>query len=435
LLAGDTLYSGVYDNKEPLFYYFVASQLALGRWAEPAAEAMLIAIAAAATYFTAVKVSSRWTAAAISFVAVPIILTGEFYYPGYSELPGIALVLAAIAASAYERPVLAGSCIGLLVFMKLIFVPIALIGVICFPLARRQSFEAPAIAVGAFMSAFVVVGLLLMRAELLPFVETIKLNIAYSQGPLIDSKKGLAALVAHIRRMGGWRLVGELAPITLAIMLIFVALSGIHDRGRAQLAIAGACVSTLIGSLITLSITGLWAYHRQILYIPSIIAFLGLALLLDMAAKRARLPTLGLIVLTGYLMAGTPVPTKYYHPNTGDAELGRVSPEAQRLLTTSNSGTYARFGWGDTSGHATGLQHWKLLCPKFHQYPHDSTAVLNSIFECASTSPTLLISANFWPDRETPSSKGFVARVEQLLSESYSCDADSGLRVCRRRGN
>src|SRR5262249_2646471 len=129
LLAGDTLYSGVYDNKEPLFYYFVAVQRTLGWWAEPAAEAILIAIAGAATYVMAVKVSSRWTAAAVSFIAVPIILTGTFYVPGFSELPGIALVLVAITASGCGRPILAGSCIGLLVFMKLIFVPIALLGV------------------------------------------------------------------------------------------------------------------------------------------------------------------------------------------------------------------------------------------------------------------------------------------------------------------
>jgi hypothetical protein len=41
--------------------------------------------------------------------------------------------------------------------MKLIFVPIALLGVSCFLLARREFFEALAIAVGAFMSALVVV--------------------------------------------------------------------------------------------------------------------------------------------------------------------------------------------------------------------------------------------------------------------------------------
>src|SRR6476659_6043846 len=37
LLAGDTLYSGVWDNKDPLFFYFVAMQRAIGAWAERAA--------------------------------------------------------------------------------------------------------------------------------------------------------------------------------------------------------------------------------------------------------------------------------------------------------------------------------------------------------------------------------------------------------------
>jgi hypothetical protein len=78
-----------------------------------------------------------------------------------------------------------------------------------------------------------------------------------------------------------------------------------HERRRTQLAIAGACVSTFVGSLAVLSITGLWEHHRQILYIPSIIAILGLTSLLDVAVKKARLITLGLVILMGYLMAGT----------------------------------------------------------------------------------------------------------------------------------
>jgi len=437
LLAGDTLYSGVYDNKDPLFYYFVAAQRALGSWAEPAAEIMLIAIAAAATYFLAIRVSSQWTAAAISLIAVPIVLTGASYSAGFSELPGIVLVLVAITASACVRPILAGSCIGLLAFMKLIYVPIALLGVSCFLLARRDFFEALAVAVGAFMSALVVVCLLLVRAELLPFVETIKLNIAYSQGSLIGSKKGLAALVEHIRRIGGWRFAGQLAPISLAILLILIALSGILDRSRAQLAIAGSCVSALIGSLLVLSLIGLWWYHKQILYIPSILALLGLGSLLDLAARRARLLTLGLVILTGYLMAGAPNPTNYIQSlhKSYAAKLNRVSPEAQRLLKIGNSGTYARFGWGDANtGHAIGLRHWKLACPRFAQYIFEPEASLNKVFECASTSPTLLISAEF-RFQGGPATKEFVSRVERLLDESYSCDADSGLRVCVRRGN
>ena len=48
LLYGDTLYSGVWDNKEPLFYYFVAGQRTLGTWAEVTAEVIILAIAVAA---------------------------------------------------------------------------------------------------------------------------------------------------------------------------------------------------------------------------------------------------------------------------------------------------------------------------------------------------------------------------------------------------
>jgi len=277
------------------------------------------------------------------------------------------------------------------------------------------------------------VGLLLIRAELLPFIETIRFNIAYSQGSLIGSTKGLAALAEHIRRIGGWRLAGELAPISLAIMLIVIALSGIHDRSRAQLAIARACVSTLVGSLLVLSSTGLWGYHKQILCIPSIFAVLGLASLLDVAAERARLPTLGLVILTGYLIAGSPHPAKYIQSlNSSYAKLSWVSPEASRLLEIGHSGTYARFGWGD-NGHAIGLRHWKLACPRFEQFPFDPEAVLNKVLECASTSPTLLISAGFLPRVGLPLSKEFVTRVEHLLNERYSCDADTGLRVCMRR--
>ena len=453
LLAGDTLYSGVYDNKEPLFYYFIAGQLALGRCAEIAAEALLIAIAAAAAYFMAVKLSgSRWTAVAISFIGVPITLTGVFYDPGYAELPGIALVLASIAASACGRPVLAGSCMGLLVFTKLIFMPVALVGVGCFLLAHRRFCEVRAMALGASMTAVLVVGVLAVRGELLPFVETIRMNIAYSQdGNLIGQKKGLASLAEHIRRTGGLAsLFGEVVPILLATMLALIAV-GEARKNRTQLAIAGACIATFVSSLAVLSITGLWEHHRQILYIPSIIAILGLTSLLDMAVKRGRLITLGLVFLIGYLMAGTFALAKYvtsvasFHQSY--AALGELSPEAQRLLTIASSGTYARFGLNDDMGHAIGLRHWKLACPRFHQYPFESAALLNEAFECASKAPVLIISANLKPlsdaalswwavsARLSPDAwlswNEFVARVEHL-SESYSCDASSGLRVCRR---
>jgi len=438
LLAGDALYSGVYDNKEPLFYYFVASQLALGPWAEVAAEGVLIAIAAAAAYVTAVKVVSPWTAAALSSLAVPIILTGASYLPGYTELPGIAFALAAIAASADKRPLLAGSCIGLLAFMKLTFVPIAVMGVLCFVLMRQRSFDALVIALGAILSGAVVVGALLMRGELAPFIETIALNVSYSQGSLVDSKEGLAALAEHLSCIGLEPLGQAAAPILLAILVMGLVLWRKDQPGRMMVAIAGTCLATFIGSLLVLSITGFWEHHLQILYISSIFAVLGLAPLIDLAASFHRLPALGLIILAGYLLAGAPALAKYIQSFNGlyasYAGLTERSPEAQRLLAIGNTGIYARFGTNDDQGHADGLQSWKLACPRFHQYYFEQPAMLNRVFECASRAPTLIISANFEPNT-LPAWNEFVARVEALLKEKYSCDARKRLRICRRHAS
>jgi hypothetical protein len=436
LLAGDTLYSGVYDNKDPLFFYFVAGQITLGPWAEVVAEALLIAIAAAAAYFMAVKLASRWTAVSTSFIAIPIILTGGFYYPGFTELPGIALVLVSITASACRRPVLAGLSIGLLVFLKFIFVPIALVGAGCFLLAHRRFSDIAAIVLGASISAGVVVGVLVVRGELLPFIDIIRQNVAYSQGSLIGSKKGLAALVEHISRVGASRVFGEVVPI-LVVMLPVVARLRKHERSRTELATAWACALTLFSSLAVLSITGLWDEHGQILYIPAIIAVLALAPLLDTAVKRARLmPMLGLVILMGGLMAGPLALTNYEaaiesFPKSYIA-LSEPSPETLRLLKIGKSGTYARFGQNDDLGHAIGLGDWKLACPRFHQYFFYPEALLDEAFECASMVQTLIVARSLTPELNWPSWNKFVARVEHLI-EGYSCDAGSGLRVCRRR--
>jgi hypothetical protein len=436
LLAGDTLYSGVYDNKDPLFYYFLAGQVSLGPWAEVVAEALLIAIAVAAAYFMAVKLASRWTAVSISFIAIPILLTGGFYYPGFSELPGIALVLVSISASAWGRPVLAGLSIGLLLFLKLIFVPIALVGAGCFLLAHRRFSDIATIALGASISAGVVAGVLVVRGELLPFIDNIRLNVAYSQGSLIGSKEGLAALVEHIRRVEASRVFREVVPILVAMFLVVVATLRKHDRSRTELAIAWACVLTFFSSLAALSITGLWDQHGQILYIPATIILLALAPLLDSAAKIPRpMLMLGLVILMGALMAG-PFAWRDYEAAIESFPMSYIalsepSPETLRLLKIGRSGTYARFGQNDDQAHAIGLRDWKLACPRFHQFPFYADALLDKAFECGSAAQTLVVAASLKPDPRWPLWNKFVARVEHLIERFYSCDADSGLRVCR----
>jgi hypothetical protein len=54
-----------------------------------------------------------------------------------------------------------------------------------------------------------VVGVLFLRGELSPFLETIRLNIAYSQEGMAGNKKGLASIIEHTRLIGEWRLFDQ----------------------------------------------------------------------------------------------------------------------------------------------------------------------------------------------------------------------------------
>jgi hypothetical protein len=439
LLAGDRLYSDVWDNKEPLFYYFVALQVALGRWSEVAADALLTATAAFATFRIAMKLASKWTAVATSFIAVPIILTGGFYSPGTTELPGVVVALVAIAASALEQPVWAGACIGLLVFTKLIYVPVALMGVSCFLIMDRRFFDSIFLVLGAFIAMALMVGVLYVRDELSSFIETIWYNVVYSQGALIGYKTGLASLVAHIRRIGGWSFLAETVPMLLGIMLGWTALSQKFGRYQNKFVIRAASLAAFVASLVVLSITGLWTHHCEIMCISSVMIVLSLISLLDASVEIARVRTLGLIFLIGIMMSGDPASTiNMYVKATrffreAYAELNELSPETRRLLAIASSGAYARFGQNEDHGHAVGLSSWKLACPIFLQYVYYSTTLLNKAFECASTAQFLIISEGIRPDPDWPLWNEFVDRVEHLLVEDYACDASSGLRVCRRR--
>jgi hypothetical protein len=214
LLAGDRLYSGVFDNKEPLFYYFIAAQRALGWSAEIAAEAMLLLLAAAAVYLLALKVTSRWTAIAVSLLAAPIVLIGGYYTPGYSELPGVVLALIGIALAFYDRPFLAGCCIGTLIFAKLIYVPVAVAGVGLVVIIHRRPQDLLLVAAATVASALSVICILFIRGEFWPFIEGIKLNIAYSQGPFVGGTTRLETWGAHLE------LAARRAPVLTLLTVI-----------------------------------------------------------------------------------------------------------------------------------------------------------------------------------------------------------------------
>jgi len=439
LLAGDTLYSGVWDNKDPLFFYFVAVQRAFGAWAELAAEVMLVGLCIASAYVIAKMVASRWVAAAIALVAVPIIVTGNFYVSGMTHLPGIALTLAASAAAARGRSGLSGICLAMLFFTKLILMPVAVAAVGCFLLVRRRPKEFMTCILFAGASTLAFVALLAARGELWPFIHAQILNYQYSRGTHVGDKTGLALIITHFERVNIKALGSDLLAIALAIAVACIPVRQLRRGDPMGLAIVGACILTTLAVLFVLAMTGMWLHHNQVMYVPAIFAALALAPILDLAASRARLAAVVALVLAAYFLGGSIWPGQYVRafqrfPETL-ASLNELSPETKRLLALAPSGSYARLGSNDDMGHAIGLRGWKLLCARFHLYPIYSADILNPVLECASKAPFLIVANTFTPSNAAdanPDWNEFVARSERMLAEEYTCDAKTGLRVCTR---
>src|SRR4051812_1947251 len=87
------------------------------------------------------------------FIAAPIIITGVYYFPGYTHLPAIALSFAAFAFVAGGRPVWGGFALGLVVFTNILVSPVAFVSVLALTWNRAKAGWYVRIVLGGALSA------------------------------------------------------------------------------------------------------------------------------------------------------------------------------------------------------------------------------------------------------------------------------------------
>jgi hypothetical protein len=440
LVAGDRLYTEVWDNKEPFFYYVTVP----GRIVSPLIDVLIelawLIVAAVSVYRLVTRDSDRRAAVLIAFVLTPIVLTGHNYYPGFTELPGVAVSLAVLSCLRCSRPLAAGVLAGILLFLKVVMFPVALVLAVSVLLLRRDVRGLARFAAGVLASSAVAVLVLLVRGELGPYLHSLRVNVAYAQGPLAQSE---LPLVGHLIRVFDKRTTVEVI-VTVAIVLAMVVSA--HRRGSdltpSKKELLWLTALSLSGYMLVLTVTGLWSHHALTLHVPAILSAALLAPLLAGALERAhsRLQTIGLVGLLAVLvllLAGVQVPLAVLNswreaPDVLALDL-RTPPEAQRLMTLGTTGSYARLGQSDDQGHAAGVPEWHLSCPRFAQYPFDSKPILDDVLHCAATSPVLLISPSLTPEEGLPEWNQFVADAQSLINTRYHCSSADRIRVCTRR--
>lgn len=454
LVAGDTLYAGVFDNKDPLFYYLVALERAAGPLAEYLAElaAVLVAIASVFAIGRRLHLAAP-LALGVAFFGVPLLVLGRVYEPGTTMIAGTALVLAVAALVVVGRPALAGATLALLFFTKLVLVPVAGVFALVYALSAAEAGHKArrlAAGIGGFVVlAAAVSALLALRGEFRPWLETQAGNFLYSQGILVGGDTTGEKILHHLLTVWAYGPLILLATVAGAIVIaLLLVLAPERGGGRPYLG------ATLTAQLVTLAVTimtVIWPHHLQLTNAANALALVSVAVLL-----ASRLPALAagaIVLVVAVLLSGTLNPRIYLAGPRGflvrlhDLTLPAEQATALRAAT-SGPAAYARLGQNDDGGHATGLADYTLVCPSIQQYPFYSADELARARACADTAPYLIVTSRVEPMSAIPGWyppytdgtdllpvwNAHVAAVESMLANDYVCTpfGDRG-RICKRK--
>jgi hypothetical protein len=442
LLAGDKLYSEVWENKDPIFYWLIA----LGRFFSPFADIVLevlyIFIASTSIYFI-----SRYfdliknSAFIIGFVACPIIITGGNYYPGYSHLPGTALTLASLMLLLYDRSLLSGLLFSFTLFTKLTTAPI-LISMLFVVLLLDKTHKKLSLCVGIISGAVIPVLGLWFRGELQGYLSNFSWNLTYANENLYPS---WPRPIAHILKSSNSISLSLSLIVILILISEYYRLRNLNYTQTHKIAwmLLSVTFISFLTSYVILSFTGLWDHHNQILYIPGLLSLIISTRFIEIAFKDRSHLKIIVLVVSAILLSG-PKPSQlfvtYQEMKLEILSLNSLSPEASAMLTVAKPGTYARIGTNDDSGHAYGLREFKLACPYFHLYPSapiSEKTFFKKTLDCLPTVETVIISSTFTPMVNMSSTLdtpwiNFMSKVSKLLEMKFSCEKINKVTICSK---
>jgi len=428
LLDGDRLYTQVWDNKDPLFFYTDAAALWVGGWRGPfLLDALWLAIAAGATLLLLRRLDASLHVQTVGFVVYPLLLTGQWYYAGYSMLA--ALALAPLATWLWARGnseaagavVVAGALFKANLVLVLLAGPLALLA-LGLPEGRRAARFARG-AGGLLVAAGVAVALLAALGELGAYVDTLRENASYANRVLVANGRP-GGIHGHVR-------VAETATVHARPLIVVFALACIAAvpllRRARHATTAALFLAVTAATAVTLALTAAWNHHVQMAAYPGAL----LAVLLASSLGRLR-PALRVACQTGVAAAlvwalggagghGWSV-SPWSASVTSKTAVALDRTRAARLPDT-HVVSYAHLGQNDEEGHAAFLDgDWKLACARFHQYPWSSPDSFRDVVRCLQQKrPELvLVTSSLSPRPGAPAAwDAFIRDSMRIVRQHY----------------
>lgn len=433
LRAGDRLYADVWDNKDPFFYYALSIASSMGPWGYFVLELAWVTVALASVASLGLSQGlPRWWSMVVAFGLAPWCLIGYVYTGTLSMMPGVALALATVALAARRRWFAVGMTLGLLLFLKVILVPVAIAGALVFWRARRARALLATAVGGAVMTAGGL-GVLLLRGELPAYVSMLLRNSDYAER-MVDGG-GLTGFAQHLgRAFPGIDHPGERIAAGAVFLMVLVAVTMSH-RGRGTRSVALCAAVTGLVCVLVLGLTAVWSHHVQMLAIPGCLALVAVASAGPPRGVARTAVLLPVGVLAAFVLGGaTPPSSLFIKPMTASQPLDQARGDSPEALSTvgDDVSTYSRLGRNDVYAHARGLGDLTLACRDFQQYPFDPPTTFSRTLGCLPESDVVFVANNFADLDESAEYASFATDVEALLAEEFACTATEYGRKCLR---
>jgi hypothetical protein len=270
LTKGYKLYTDIFDNKDPIFYYSAAGMMNIfGLRGAFLIDFILIAISPICSYKALKNLEFRIVTSFVSSVLFTLALTGGFYQPFRTQILGIVLLIVSLALIGKNNFVV-GVLLSIVFFTKLnliVFFPvfIALIFKKNFKFIKN-SIE---VLLGFLFFSSLMIVIMIARGEFSGYVGMVQTNFRYAESyqKIVGLPEGI---IGHLNLWNS-NYGSLIYYITaLALIAIFLQINSINLLNRNQRVLL---ITVNISTFIFLGLTNLWAHHLQILAFSTLINF------------------------------------------------------------------------------------------------------------------------------------------------------------------
>lgn len=446
VLRGHRLYSGVFDNKDPLFYYVNAGFLwVVGPRGPAIAEALVLALAGAGAAWFALRRGVGWALAVVISATIPIALTCGPAIPGLTHSWGMAFLLLAILALLEHRVGLAGSLVAVAALLELRTAVIGVGAVIAYLVVTRSGRRAWARpAAGAAIVAGVALVALAVRGEFVGYLQVQLYNLRHVE--MVRELHHTAGSFPTVLR-SGFRTVQGVAPAELLLVVTVAATAIVAIAGRRRVVLAlrqrddggpgtvagavpaevDAWVVLMVAAVtvVVTALTTLFPHHAQLLGLPIALG----AVVAVVSFGRFEAAWAPPLVLGAMLLVAVGLGGPWRSQDRLDGWRATLaSPSAVALETAVPAGheVYAIAGEvAYENAHAVFLDdRFRFSCRYIYQHPWDERD-FDEFVRCLATQPDVVLRTPYNPGLEAafPTYRTLHEQVDRVLDECFELEA------------